>query len=147
MQVLLRDVVASDLPVFFEQQRDPAANHMAAFSPRDPNDREAFTAHWAKLLADETVIIKTVVFQGQVAGSVGSFEWHGKPQVTYWIGREYWGRGVATQALSEFLRQFRRRPVYASAAADNLASLRVLQKCGFVVTGSEKAFAKARGSD
>ncbi len=143
----LRDVKKSDLPVFFEQQRDPAANQMAAFTSRDPEDVEAFEAHWSRMHDDDTIVVRTILFDGEVAGHVASFELHGKPQVTYWIGKDYWGRGVATAALSEFLNEFTARPLYASAAVDNVASIRVLEKCGFAVSGHEKAFAGARNEE
>jgi hypothetical protein len=96
-KVLLRDVAGGDLPMFFEHQRDPAANRMAGFPPRD---RDAFLAHWKKVLADGNIIKKTILFDGRVAGNVVSFENRGEREVGYWIGREYWGRGVATEALS-----------------------------------------------
>ena len=131
--VLLRDVTETDLPIFFEQQRDPAANQMAAFTAKDPADREAFTAKWAKILGDDTVTKKAILVNGQVAGSVSSFvaPWSGQLEVTYWVGREYWGRGIATKALTAFLGHLKARPVYARAAKDNIASIRVLAKCGF----------------
>src|SRR5512139_695928 len=94
--VLLRDVIAGDLPIFFEQQLDPVANQMAAFPARD---REAFMAHWTKILADETNILKTILFDGEVAGNIVSWEHPdegGKREVGYWLGREYWGKGIAT---------------------------------------------------
>jgi RimJ/RimL family protein N-acetyltransferase len=145
---LLRDVVEDDLPVFFEQQLDPDANYMAAFTAKDPTDREAFTAHWSRIMADATVIIKTVVCNGQVVGSVLSYEEAGKPEVSYWIGKEYWGNGIATRALSEFLVHGNRaRPIYARVAKDNLGSIRVLQKCGFTIIGEAKGFANARGEE
>lgn len=105
-------------------------------------------AHWAKILADDTVTIKTILFGGHVAGSIASWvhaKWLGKPEVTYWIGKEYWGKGVATRAISEFLSLIKERPLYARA--DNIASLRVLEKCGFVVSGYNKGFANARGAE
>ena len=146
--LLLRDVVQDDLPVFFEFQLDPDANHMAAFIARDPSDRQAFIAHWNKILADPTTINKTIVCDGQVVGSVSSYELAGKPEVTYWIGRAYWGKGIATRALSEFLAQINRaRPIYARVAKDNLGSRRVLEKCGFQIIGDSKGFAKARGEE
>jgi RimJ/RimL family protein N-acetyltransferase len=145
--ILLRDVTEDDLPVFFAQQLDSDATYMAAFTARDPTDREAFAAHWAKILADETITMKTIVFDGQVVGHVGSFEWFGKPEVTYWIGKEYWGRGLATQALAQFLGLVKTRPLYAAAAKDNIGSLRVLQKCGFTIVGYGKGFANARGAE
>jgi RimJ/RimL family protein N-acetyltransferase len=98
--VLLRDVAEGDLPVFFEHQRNPVANRMADFPPRN---WDAFVVHWTKILADETVIKRTVLFNGRVAGNVVSFEQECEQEVGYWIGREYWGKGVATEALSQFL--------------------------------------------
>ena len=99
-ELLLRDVLDDDLPIFFEQQLDQEANHMAAFTAKDPTDREAFMAHWHNILGIETCIIRTILFNGQVAGSVSSYEEEGKPEVTYWLGRQYWGKGIATQALT-----------------------------------------------
>ena len=146
--VLLRDVTEADLPIFFEQQRNPAANQMAAFTAKDPADREAFTAKWAKILGDDTVK-KAILVNGQVAGSVSAFvaPWSGQLEVTYWLGREYWGRGIATKALTEFLGHLKARPVYARAAKDNIASIRVLAKCGFTISGHDKGFANARGEE
>jgi len=140
-------MTARDLPIFFEQQMDSAANYMAAFTAKDPADRNAFTAHWSRLLGDETVIKKTILFEGDVAGQVLSFERFGKREVCYWIGRQYWGKGIATQALSELLDHLKTRPLYARAAKDNIASIRVLEKCGFTISGHDKGFADARGED
>lgn len=127
--VRLRDVKEEDLPIFFKQELDPDANRMAAVPERD---WEPFIAHWReKVLADKTVIAKTILFNGQVAGNLESWEQSGKRKIGYWIGKEYWGKGIATKALSEFLRLVKTRPVYAHVAGHNVASLRVLQKCGF----------------
>lgn len=121
---------------------------MAAFTPKDPADREAFTAHWDRILADATVVIRTVVLDGQVAGSVLSYEECGKPEVSYWIGRAYWGQGVATRALADFLEHANAtRPIYARVAKDNVASIRVLEKCGFTTVSEETGFANARGEE
>jgi RimJ/RimL family protein N-acetyltransferase len=129
--VRLRDVEDADLEVFFEHQRDPVANEMAAFPARD---LEAFMRHWATaILGDETSIAKTVLVNGRVAGNVLCFERDGSREVGYWIGREFWGRGVATRALAALLVEVRERPLFAGAAKHNVASLRVLEKCGFVV--------------
>lgn len=137
-KVILRDTTEADLPLFFEWQRDPVANRMAAFTAKDPTDREAFTAHWTKILRDDAIIKETILFGGRAIGSIARFEWLGKPNVTYWIGREYWGRGFATQGLSRFLQDVKTRPLYASAAKDNLASIRVLQKCGARLPASQR---------
>lgn len=145
--LILREVSKDDLPVLFEYQREPEAAHMAAFTPRDPADRDAFMEHWAKVLADDSVIKRTILVDGEVVGSIVSFEWEGKPEVGYWLGREYWGKGIATRALKEFLSIVTTRPLYAAAARDNAASIRVLEKCGFTVTGYGKGFANARGEE
>jgi RimJ/RimL family protein N-acetyltransferase len=133
--VLLRDVTQDDLAIFFEQQLDQVATQMAAFPARD---RQAFMAHWAKVLVDETVITQTVLFDGHVAGNVVSFELSGTRNVGYWIGRRYWGKGIATTALAAFLDQVQARPLYAHVAKHNPASLRVLEKCGFTIFGEDR---------
>ena len=147
--VLLRDVTEGALPIFFEQQRDPAANRMAAFTAEDPADRAAFMAKWAKILGDDSITKRTILFDGQVAGTVSTFvaPWSGKLEVTYWIGREFWGKGIATKALAVLLSAVKTRPLYARAAKDNIASLRVLEKCGFMIAGYERGFANARGEE
>jgi len=145
--VVLRDVDDSDLPIIFEHQKDPEASRMAAFVPRDPSDRDAFLSHWRRILSDPTKITKVILWNGQLAGTVGSFFGDGKPQITYWIGKEFWGNGIATQAVAELLHVVKVHPLYASAARDNVASIRVLEKCGFAVRGSTKAFAKRRGTE
>lgn len=145
--IVLRDVTDDDLPIFFEQQLDPDANHMAAFTSKDPTNRGAFDDHWARIRADDTITNQTILCDGQVAGSVASFEDFGQLEVTYWLGREFWGKGVATQALAAFLNYQTTRPIHAHVAKDNAASLRVLQKCGFVITGEGSGFANARGQE
>jgi RimJ/RimL family protein N-acetyltransferase len=147
-ELRLREVIDEDLPVFFDFQRDPDANHMAAFIARDPSDRDAFTAHWRKIMADPTTINRTIVCGGQVVGSVSSYEDGGTPEVTYWIGRAHWGKGIATRALTAFLEQVNStRPIYARVAKDNLGSRRVLERCGFRIIGETTGFANARGAE
>lgn len=130
----LRDVAESDLPIFFDHQRDPQAMKMAAFPARD---HEAFMAHWARILKDETGVRKTILYKGNVAGNILSFRQSGDTLIGYWIGRTYWGRGIATEALSEFLTCVSIRPLLAHVAKHNAASIRVLEKCGFKVCGED----------
>jgi RimJ/RimL family protein N-acetyltransferase len=148
-EIVLRDVEEDDLLIFFEQQLDPEAIYMAAFTHKDPADRDAFAAHWARIMADDKITNKTILVDGRVAGSVASYveAEFGKPEVTYWLGKDYWGKGVATRALSEFVRQVETRPLYGRAARDNVASIRVLEKCGFTLIGYDKGFANARGAE
>lgn len=145
----LRDVEVDDLPIFFEHQRDPDANHMAAFTSKDPTKRDAFLAHWARSIDDETILIQTILCNEQVAGHILSYpsEDVGKPEVSYWLDQAYWGWGIATEALGAFLSHLKARPVSARVAADNAASLRVLEKCGFVPIGSNRDFANARNRE
>jgi RimJ/RimL family protein N-acetyltransferase len=147
--ILLRDVVASDLPIFFEMQLDTEANHMAAFTAKDPADREAFMALWTTVLGDEISTNQTILFDGQVVGNIVSYEDEelGGPEVGYWIDKAYWGRGIATRALSLLLVHVSVRPIYARAVKDNIGSLRVLEKCGFVRIGEGSGFANARGEE
>ena len=119
-ELVLRNVANDDLPIFFEYQLDQEANYMAAFTAKDPTNQEAFMAHWHRILADKTGIIQTIIFNGQVAGSVSSYEDEGEPEVTYWLGKEYWGKGIATWALKEFLAQKNQiRPIYARGKQAN----------------------------
>lgn len=146
--IALRDVMASDLPIFFDQQQDPQANYMAAFTAKDPADREAFMARWNRILNGQAIAIQTILVDGQVAGSVSTYrDEEGRPEVTYWIGKSYWGKGVASRALAAFLARADTRPLYARAAKDNLASLRVLEKCGFTRIGQGRGYANARGAE
>src|SRR5262245_670913 len=105
--VTLRDVVPDDLPIFFEHQMEPNEVRMAAFPPRE---RDAFMAHWAKILSDDALLKKTIVADGEIAGNIGSFVIEGRRLIGYWLGSAYWGRGIATQALAQFLRGIEERP-------------------------------------
>ncbi len=89
----LRSITDTDLPIFFQQQLDPEANYMAAFTAKDPSNREAFNAHWNRIRAEPTILIRTILCEGQVAGSVLNYEEEGRPEVSYWLGREFWGQG------------------------------------------------------
>jgi RimJ/RimL family protein N-acetyltransferase len=128
MQVL-RDVEPGDLDAFFEHQSDPEATAMAVFPARD---REAFDAHWRRLFADDSVVTRTIVDDGAVAGNIGCWEQDGKRFVGYWVGREFWGRGLATAALTELAAEIHERPLHAWVVTSNVGSIRVLEKSGFV---------------
>ena len=130
MRVELRDTVKDDLPILFRQQADPEASAMAAFPSRD---WEAFVAHQAKIAAGPDMLQQTILVDGDVAGDIGSWLAEADRNVGYWIGRSFWGRGVATAALRAFLELETTRPLTAYVAAHNLGSRRVLEKCGFEV--------------
>ncbi len=141
--IQLRDVTDADLPIFFEQQLDPEATRMAAFPSRDD---EKFMGHWARIRVDKSIILKTILFNGQVAGNILSFLLAEEREVGYWLGKEYWGKGIASQALAAFLTEIKTRPLYAHVAKHNIASRRVLEKCGFIVVKEDK-FSNTLGND
>ncbi|WP_406167370.1 GNAT family N-acetyltransferase [Streptomyces sp. NBC_00996] len=147
MDVILREVHDSDLPVFFRQMNDPEALRMAAFTPEDPADLTAFADHWSRIRSSSDIVVRAVLVDGDVLGSASVYGSPGEREVTYWIDRAYWGRGIATAALRALLAQVDERPLYARAAADNTASRRVLEKCGFRVTARTSGYANARGAE
>jgi RimJ/RimL family protein N-acetyltransferase len=146
-QLALRPVEARDLDAIFEQMRDPESVHMAAFTPDDPNDRDAFDAHMAKVVASPDNRNRAITRDSQLVGTIASYVSEGATEVTYWIDRTYWGQGIATQALSLLLEEIPIRPIRARAASDNAGSLRVLQKAGFHRIGTEVTFAPGRGAE
>src|SRR6266513_917521 len=128
MTIALREVTKEDLPIFFEHQLDAEATRMAAFPSRD---RDAFMAHWARIMSNESGILNTILADDTVAGNVVYWEAAGEPNIGYWLGKTHWGKGIASAALAQFLIKIEARPVYAHVAKHNFASIRVLQKCGF----------------
>ncbi len=142
--VALRPVDDSDLDALFDHGRDPEAVRMAAFTRADPDDRAAFEAHMAKIRASPDVTMRAATADGRLVGSIASFVVDGDTELTYWIDRGFWGRGTASRALVLFLGTVRVRPLFARAASDNVWSLRVLEKAGFVVVGTEVSYANGR---
>ncbi|HET6858501.1 MAG TPA: GNAT family N-acetyltransferase [Streptomyces sp.] len=146
MDVTLREVRPSDLPLFFEQTQDPESVRMAAFTSEDPSNRARFDAHWVRIL-DSDVVVRTVLADGAVAGSAAVYGPLEEREVTFWIDREFWGRGVATAALRALLALVPERPLLGRAAADNAGSIRVMEKCGFTVAGRDRTYANGRGAE
>ncbi|MBW4721334.1 GNAT family N-acetyltransferase [Saccharothrix obliqua] len=147
VEVALRSVEDSDLDALFDQMRDPESVRMAAFTARNPNDREAFEAHMAKLRTSSDITLRAVTRDGHFVGTISSFVMEGDTEITYWIDRSVWGQGIAGHALTLFLDTVAVRPLYARAASDNLGSLRVLEKAGFRVVGTESSYASARDAE
>lgn len=131
----LRPVLESDLETLYAQQCDPVANEMAAFAPRE---RGPFMAHWSEIMRNERATTRTILCDGAIAGNIVSWLHSGEREVGYWIGRAFWGRGVASAALAAYLKIDTTRPMHASAAVHNIASQRVLSKNGFERTGVER---------
>jgi RimJ/RimL family protein N-acetyltransferase len=146
-QLELRPVKPEDLDAIFEQMRDPESVRMAAFTAQDPDDRAAFDAHMAKIMASSENMLQAIICDSQLVGTVGSYVSEGATEVTYWVNRSYWGRGIATRALGLLLEKISVRPIRARAASDNAASLKVLHKTGFQPIGTEMSFAPGRATE
>jgi RimJ/RimL family protein N-acetyltransferase len=129
MEVRLRAFRPDDLPILYAHQADPVANEMAHFPARD---EEALAAHWAKITADPENVTAVAEADGEVVGNIGSWPDEGRRYVGYWVGRAWWGRGIATEMLRAFLAQIPDRPLHAYVAVGNVGSQRVLEKNGFV---------------
>lgn len=147
MRLKLRPTVPADLTLLFQFQLDPEANHLAAFTSKNPADKEAYFEKFTKLLNDPTINNRTIWLDEIIVGSIAKFEIAGESEITYWIDRDYWGRGIATTGLSEFLTIETTRPIFARVAFDNVGSQRVLEKCGFLKFGSDTGFANARQAE
>jgi RimJ/RimL family protein N-acetyltransferase len=145
--VALRLVEDSDLDALFDQMRDPESVWMAAFTAANPDDRNAFDAHMARVRSAPDITMRAVTRDGRLVGSIASFVIEGDTEITYWIDRAAWGSGVASRALALFLDLVPVRPLHARAASDNTGSLTVLQRSGFKVTGTETSFAPARNAE
>ena len=143
--IQLRPVTPADIPIFHGHHADVEARRLAAFSA--PLDADGFARRWDALLGDGGVRVRTIDCAGETAGYVAHFIQFGKPSISYWLGREHWGRGIATAAVKAFLATIETRPIFARTAADNPASVRVLQKAGFEIVGRERSFAAARGTE
>jgi RimJ/RimL family protein N-acetyltransferase len=143
--VPLREVRSEDIPVFHEYQADPEATALAGVPARD---RDAYEAHWAKLRADPDVLLRTIATDdGAVAGQLLSFPREGIREIGYWLGRSFWGRGIATAALAEFLPLVSERPVYGVVSESNVASRRVLERNGFVLVERRERESLLPGGD
>ncbi|WP_255115617.1 GNAT family N-acetyltransferase [Streptomyces sudanensis] len=142
----LRPVTTGDFDYLFTLMQDPRARRMAAFVSERSGDRAAFEAHWARVLASGNVN-RIVLLDGAPAGHTAVYGPPGGREVTYWIDRAHWGRGVGTAALTALLDLVLERPLHARAAADNAGSIRVLRRCGFEITGHDRGWAHARGAE
>ena len=144
MEIILRPSEISDLENLFTFQLDHEANYLAAFTSKDPSDKPAYFQKYTKLFNDPAINNQTIIVNNIIAGSIAKFEIEGEAEITYWIDKKFWGRGIATKALRYLLTIENARPIYGRVAFDNFGSQKVLEKCGFVKIGSDKGFANAR---
>jgi len=130
-KILLRPVLESDLPILFEQQLDRDAIALSAYPAKDKGE---FMRHWDGILKNKAIVARTIMYKEKIAGHIicwkeGKYE----QRVGYWIGKQFWGRGIASSTLREFLAVVKIRPLYAHVANHNIASQKVLEKNGFVL--------------
>ncbi|MCW3463938.1 GNAT family N-acetyltransferase [Chitinophaga nivalis] len=136
-----------DLNTFFQFQLDKEANYLAAFTAKDPSDKNAYIEKYSKFLFDPTIHMCTISVNDEIVGSIAKFMMEGEAEITYWIDRKYWGQGIGTMALQDFLKIEKIRPIRGRVAFDNYGSQKVLEKCGFVKTGTDRGFANARQAE
>ncbi len=127
--IWLREVLDDDLDTLFEIEHDPESNAMAVANART---REEFDEHWQRVRTDTHVRVRASVFESRLVGSISCFTMDDRDCVGYWIAREFWGRGIATEAVRLLLDEVRARPLWARVAVSNTGSVRVLEKSGFV---------------
>lgn len=147
LDIKLRRTEVADLDSLFQFQLDKEASYLAAFTPKDSTDKAAYLAKYARLLNDPTVNNQTILVNSVIVGSVAKFILEGDTEITYWLDRKFWGKGIATKALKDFLDIETTRPIFGRVAFDNFGSQKVLEKCGFVKIGSDKGFANARQTE
>ncbi|MBS1688602.1 MAG: GNAT family N-acetyltransferase [Bacteroidetes bacterium] len=146
-ELRLRRTQETDLELFFQFQLNEEANYLAAFTAKDSGNKEAYLEKYSKFLDDETKNMQTILVGDTIIGSISKFVMEGDAEITYWIDRNFWGKGIATAALKELLSIENTRPIFGRVAFDNFGSQRVLEKCGFVRIGEDSGFANARQAE
>ncbi|MET0570594.1 MAG: GNAT family N-acetyltransferase [Pedobacter agri] len=145
--ITLSKTTVEDLNTLFEFQLDEEGNYLAAFTSKDAGDKTAYLEKHSKFLTNPTINNRTIKVNDEIVGSIAKFIMENEAEITYWIDRKFWGQGIATNALKQFLEVEQTRPLYARAAFDNYGSQKVLEKCGFVKIGKDKGFANARQTE
>lgn len=146
-KISLSKTTIEDLDVLFQFQLDEEANYLAAFTSKDSKDKAAYIEKYSKFLTDPTKNTQTIKANDEIVGSIAKFVMENEAEITYWIERKFWGQGIATTALKDFLKMEQTRPIFGRVAFDNFGSQRVLEKCGFVKIGTDSGFANARQTE
>jgi RimJ/RimL family protein N-acetyltransferase len=152
-RLILRGLTAGDAVAIAELANDLGVAAMTEFLPYpyQPTDAEVFV-DWADGLNPRTDRVFAV--EHRQFGLIGMLGFHekaaGRPELGYWLGRPFWGRGYATEAVTAALgwarQDWRKNVVWAGHFSDNTASGQVLCKAGFLYTGDvERRSSVARG--
>ena len=147
LEITLHKTEVTHLEHFFIFQLDKEANYLAAFTPKDQTDKAAYLQKYTKFLNDPTINMRSIFVDNILAGSIAKYETEGEAEITYWIDKKYWNKGIATKALKDFLNIENTRPIFGRTAFDNIGSQKVLEKCGFKRIGTDKGFANARQTE
>lgn len=142
--IKLDKTTKEDLETLFVFQTNKDGILMAAFTSENPNDKVEYMKKWAAIVDNPKIKMQTIRLENRIVGSVVHFDIMNETNVSYWIDQEFWGKGIATEALNEFIKGSDKRPLFGRVAYDNFGSQKVLEKCGFKVIGKEKGFANAR---
>jgi [ribosomal protein S5]-alanine N-acetyltransferase len=145
--IILTPTAIEELSTFFQFQLNEEAIYLAAFTPKDPANEATYLEKYARHLADPTIHMCTIKLNNVIVGSIAKFVLQGDAEITYWIDRNFWGQGIASTALHNFLKIEQTRPLFGRVAFDNYGSQKVLEKCGFIKTGTDKGFANARQAE
>ena len=142
--IVLTKTLPADLETLFQFQLDEEAIFLAAFTPSDPTNKNAYLQKYTRHLQDLSINMCTIKLGNAIVGSIAKFVMEDEAELTYWIDKQFWGRGIATIALTKFLEIENSRPIYGRVAFDNYGSQKVLEKAGFVKQGTDRGFANAR---
>lgn len=143
----LRALKKRDADAVFAMMREPEGVRMAAFTTEDPDDRTSFDEWMSRHRASPDVEMYVITEDGDFVGTAGAFTIDSDREVTYWVRRAQWGRGIATEALRILVSREPVRPLFARAAAANLASIAVLTKVGFTEVSRDTAYAPGVAAD
>lgn len=139
----LRPPTAGDAPALAALAGDWEVARSTAFLPHpyaEADARDFIAAAAARRAAcREAIFVLERRAEGDVIGAVGVATEGSGGEIGYWIGRPFWGRGYATEAVSGVLGLafdgLGVERVAAAVMADNAASARVLEKAGFARLG------------
>lgn len=142
--IKLEKTTKEDLETLFVFQTNKDGILMAAFTSENPNDKLAYMEKWSSIVDNPEIKMETIKLDTKIVGSVIHFDVMNETNISYWIDQDYWGEGIATNALSSFIKEAKKRPLFARVAHDNIASQKVLEKCNFIRIAKERGFANAR---
>lgn len=144
LKIILKPTTFDDLETLYLFQTDQEAIYMAAFTPLNPEDKSAFIEKYSALLINPEIHQQTIWLNKKIVGSIAKFSIDGDAEITYWIDKLYWGKGIAKKALKQFLEIESTRPIFGRVAFDNFPSQKVLESNGFIKTETDYGFANAR---